>query len=108
MGCDRAVGDKEGRKSVQEKKKYIYHYGKTKGYRGIGFYVKRGLGNNIIEVKGISERVGVFELKIEEKEMLTIIQVYAPTSEKSNEEMEEFYEDVEKALRENDGYHGIQ
>ena len=30
-----------------------------------------------------------------------------PFSEKSNEEMEGFHQDVEKALRENEGYYNI-
>ncbi len=38
---------------------YWYYFGESKGYRGIGFYTKAYWKNKIIEMKGITERVGI-------------------------------------------------
>ena len=54
---------------------FFYYYGETKGYRGIGFYVKEDLGKDIIEVKGITERVGILKIKIDGELVLTVLQV---------------------------------
>ncbi len=37
---------------------YWYCYRKRTGYRGIGFYIKGNWKNKIINVKGVTERVG--------------------------------------------------
>ena len=86
---------------------YFYFYGETKGYRGVGFYVRKGLAKDIIEIKGITERVGVLKIRIEKKVAVTIVQVYAPTSEKTEEEVDEFYKVVEETIRENKEHYCI-
>lgn len=99
---------REGESLVKRKNdNYMYYYGETKGYRGVGFYIKGELEKDIIEIKSVSERVGVLKIRIEKNVVMTIIQVYAPTSEKSDEEIEGFYETVEKAIKENTEYYII-
>lgn len=69
---------KRGENLVKRKNgNYLYYYGETKGYRGIGFYIRGELWKNVIEVKRISERIGVLKIKIESKVTLAISQVCA-------------------------------
>lgn len=56
---------REGESLVKRKNgNYMYYYGETKGYRGVGFYVKGELEKDIIEIKSVSERVGVLKIRI--------------------------------------------
>ncbi len=57
----------------------LYYFGQTKGYRGVGFYIKKHLEKRLIEVKGISERIAVAKIKPNETTNLAIIEVHAPT-----------------------------
>ncbi len=67
--------------------------GKPKG-TGVGFYVNKGITNKIEKYRGISERIGVMKVKIYNKIKVTIIQVYAPTAEAEEAEIEKFYQDL--------------
>ena len=76
----------------------FYHYGLTKGYRGVGFYINKRLANQIIEIKGKSERIATLKLKLSPKQILTIIQVYVPTLAAPTEETNEFHHQLDEWL----------
>ena len=100
------VGLSEVRRLQEEQKKLndghvLYWKGKpqdSKQELGVGFLVNKRLENNLEEFHGVSERVASVTLKLNERYKLKIIQVYAPTCSHSDEEVENFYEDVQKAI----------
>ncbi|KAJ8705403.1 hypothetical protein PYW07_011230 [Mythimna separata] len=72
--------------------------GQTPGLYGVGFIVNKRHKRNIISFKGLSERVALLELIINNIET-TIIQCYAPTTTASDEDIELFYSTVNNALK---------
>ena len=68
---------------------------------GVGLFIHKRWSNRIAHTKSISDRVIYVCLKINNKYSVKVIQAYAPTSTHDNEEVEAFYEDVEKAIGEN-------
>ena len=75
----------------------MYYIGKTKGLNGVGFLVKKKYKENIKTFIGISERVCMLEIELENIPF-AIIQAYAPTESSSQEDIDNFYEDLAKAL----------
>ncbi|KAI8423983.1 hypothetical protein MSG28_002642 [Choristoneura fumiferana] len=70
--------------------------GQTKGLYGVGFLIKREYKENILNFSGISERICILELNLG-KLHFAIIQAYAPTESSTQEEIDKFYNDLEKA-----------
>lgn len=106
------IGISETRRCGEELTKrnngnWLFSYGETKGHRGVGFYVKNSLTNRIIECKGINERIAVLKLKLNSLTNITIIQVYAPTSVASDNELDEFYKLLNKTYKEESEYYTI-
>lgn len=65
-----------GEKLVRKKNgNLFYFYGETKGYRGVGFFVKQKLTKDIIVIRGVSERICYLKLKVQKNVNLLIIQV---------------------------------
>ncbi|GBP80788.1 Craniofacial development protein 2 [Eumeta japonica] len=88
--------------NIEEHQEYILCYiGETTGLYGVGFLVKKIHKQNIVSFTGISERVAVLKLKYEH-ELLTLVQAYAPTEQASEEETDEFYNDIRKAQENQD------
>lgn len=88
----RRIGNK-----IEEHENFIFCYtGHTPGRHGIGFIIKKHLKSNIESYLGLSERVAVLNLKFESTS-LSIIQVYAPTAQASDEEIDNFYATVNRA-----------
>ena len=71
---------------------------------GVGLFIHKRWSNRITHTKSISDRVIYVCLKINSKYSIKVIQAYAPTSTHDDEEVETFYEDIEKALDENRSY----
>ena len=77
----------------------LFHKGKESlKQSGIGFLINKNIKDKVHELYGISDRVASLTLKLSNKFDLKIIQVYAPTSTSSDEELETFYEEVTQAL----------
>ena len=73
--------------------------GKQEGRRssGVGFIVKNNLKGSVLGYNPVSDRV--ITIRISAKPVnLTIIQLYAPTSTASDEEIDSFYEVVQDTL----------
>ncbi|XP_048006861.1 uncharacterized protein LOC125242187 [Leguminivora glycinivorella] len=94
---------REGEQTVERIDNVFYHFGTAGGLYGVGFLVHKKWKSNIIEFTGYSERIAVLKFLIDKKHTLTIIQVYAPTSSHSDDEVERFYDLLNKACEENRG-----
>lgn len=70
----------------------------TKKLHQKGLAIKSKWKNNIIELKSVSFRVSLLILKINDKDNLGIVQVYAPTSSVKQNGIDVFFDNVEKAL----------
>ena len=78
----------------------IYEVGKTeenKTRKGIAILVNKRLKDYIEEFKTHTDRIVSCKIKLKGEQTLQIIQVYAPTSSYEDEEVEMFYEEIEKA-----------
>ncbi|XP_057654761.1 uncharacterized protein LOC130893016 [Diorhabda carinulata] len=72
---------------------------------GIGFLINKRLEKSIVTLKTISDRVAYITLSISKRYEIKIIQVYAPTTPHTDEEVDIFYGDIEIALKENRCYY---
>ena len=83
-----------------KKDDYILIYsGGTQHVHGVGILLKSDLEKNIQGYWSVSDRVILLKIRAKPFDMV-LIQVYAPTAEASEEEIETFYEDLEKAIKE--------
>ena len=65
---------------------------------GVGFLVNKALSNNVEEISSVSTRVAYLILRLSKRYSMKVVQVYAPTSAHSDDEVEDMYEDISKAL----------
>ncbi|XP_072943439.1 uncharacterized protein [Epargyreus clarus] len=83
----------------------LYHReGEHLSQGGVGFIVNKSLVNNIVEIKSVSPRVAYLILRVSKRYSLKVIQVYAPTSTHSDDEVEVMYEDISKAIHTSKSY----
>ncbi|XP_062532938.1 uncharacterized protein LOC134201709 [Bombyx mori] len=88
---------------IEDHGKYILHYkGETPGQYGVGFLIKRKYMDRIEELKGISERIAILNIKFpvqnSRDELWSIIQVYSPTEadkKQDTNKIEEFYQKLQ-------------
>ena len=72
----------------------FFHSGSDVSQAGVGFLKNKALAGNVVEVKGINERICKLVLQLNKKCKVNIVQVYAPTSSHEDEVVEEFYDKV--------------
>lgn len=65
---------------------------------GVGFIIHKKHTKNIEHLESVSPRVCFLVLKLNQRYSIKIIQVYAPTSTYSDEDLETFYEDIAMAM----------
>nr|BDU78963.1 hypothetical protein 2 [Bombyx mori] len=83
---------------IKEHENFILCYkGQTAGQYGVGFIINKTIKNNIESFIGISERLAILNLNIGDHK-ISILQVYFPTTDAKETEIEELYESIEKAL----------
>lgn len=83
--------------SILEDEDHIFcHIGERPGTYGVGFLIKRELKPHIETFIGLNERVCLLKLKFDDY-TLSIIQVYAPTAESTEEEIINFYSKIQEA-----------
>lgn len=97
------VGLSEVRKigeNIEEFDEYIFYYkGHKKGMSGIGFLVKKYLKSNIINFIGISDRIGVLNIKFDGfTKTWSILQIYAPTEQATKLEKDQFYKELTETM----------
>ena len=71
---------------------------------GIGFVVSKKWVPSIVSCQLHSARIGTLIVKLNEVSTLKVIQVYAPTSESEDEEVEDFYESLRAVEKEKSTY----
>ena len=89
---------------------WLYNRGKTeddKNAKGIGFLIHNKFKDYVKEVKSYSNRVAAMKIQLTGKDEMCIIQVYAPTSDYDDITVEEFYEDINKAITDNSGTYTV-
>ena len=77
----------------------MFNKGNDKKQGGVGFLIHKKLKGNIEEFHATSNRVASVTIRISKRYKIRIIQVYAPTSVSSQEELEEFYDDLQTEMR---------
>ena len=77
----------------------MFNKGNDKKQGGVGFLIHKKLKGNIEEFHATSNRVASVTIRISKQYKIRIIQVYAPTSVSSQEELEEFYDDLQTEMR---------
>jgi len=66
---------------------------------GVGFMVHKKHIKDIVKIESICSRVIYLILKLNKRYTIKIIQVYAPTTDHNDEEIENFYEDIYRAMQ---------
>ena len=85
--------------SMNESKHLFYYRGKeNEKTSGVGFLVNSNIAGNVLKFDSLSDRVAYVTIKLNKMYTLKVIQVYAPTSTSSEEEIEQFYDDISKVL----------
>ena len=84
--------------SIKKDDHLVMYSGGEQHHEGVGIIIHKKYASAVMGFLPISKRVIV--VKLQGKPFnLTVIQVYAPTADKTEEELEEFYEDLEKAYK---------
>lgn len=78
----------------------IYHSGKAEGPRsnGVAIIVKEEIRNCVQNFVPFNDRIMMIQLK-SKLNIINLIQVYAPTADKPDEEIEQFYSQIKQILR---------
>lgn len=78
----------------------LYYQGQQdKRQHGVGFLVNRSVAENVIEFHSISERIASVTIQLTKRYCMKIIQAYAPTADKPQEEIEDFFEKLGQELQ---------
>ncbi|XP_042855571.1 craniofacial development protein 2-like, partial [Penaeus japonicus] len=88
-----------GETSTEDGHKLWYSGAEKKHVRGVGVLVEKETAKSVIECTPVSDRIIAIRLKGKPRNM-TIIQIYAPTSDSEDEEIERFYQDLEQTIKE--------
>ena len=76
----------------------LYHSKANNGQAGVGFLINKKWKDNITRVNNISPRVAELVIRITTRYQLNIVQVYAPMTSHSEDEIDIFYNDIDKIL----------
>ncbi|XP_072389526.1 uncharacterized protein [Diabrotica undecimpunctata] len=100
---------RKGKNQLVLKSGYLLHsIGENdKAVGGVGFLVHKKHLDKIIKTESVTSRVLYLILKLNERRSIKIIQVYAPTTSHSDEEIENFYEDINRAIEKDKTHHLI-
>ena len=80
---------------------WLYNQGRTednKSAKGVGFLIHAKFKNYVKEIKSYSNRVVALNIQLARNDTMCVIQVYAPTTDYEDSEVETFYEDIDKAI----------
>ena len=80
----------------------IIFAGENNNYRGIAFVLSKDAARDVITIKQMSGRILLIRLNAKPVN-ITIIQVYMPTTEHEEEEVEETYSIINELLKKTDG-----
>nr|ADI61818.1 endonuclease-reverse transcriptase [Bombyx mori] len=91
---------REGEDTLTLESGHLFYFreGGQQSHGGVGFLVNKVLAHSVEEVSSVSNRVAYLIIRLSGRYSLKVIQVYAPTSAHSDEEVEDMYQDINKAL----------
>jgi hypothetical protein len=91
---------KEGQDTITLESSHLmyFHERDQQSQGGVGFLVNKTLADNVVENSSVSNRVAYPIIKLTERYSLKMVQVYAPTSVYSDDEVEEIFDDISKTL----------
>ena len=80
--------------------KIVYYSGSQDGSHryGVGIIVNRNISQSVTSFSPYSNRILMIQINTNDKKV-NIIQVYAPTADKTDNEIESFYEDLDNILK---------
>ena len=95
------VRRKDERKIQLNSGNILFWKGSTnKNEAGVGFLINKNIAGNVTNFKAISERLIKITLRLSKNYTIKVIQVYAPTTSHSEEETEDFYEQLQDTIDE--------
>ncbi|XP_075990326.1 uncharacterized protein LOC142985977 [Anticarsia gemmatalis] len=97
---------RQGKDSIILKSGNLLYFreGDQQSQVGVGFIIHKSLVNNVVKIESVSTRVAYLILKITKRYSLKVIQVYAPTSAHSDDEVEAMYEDISRTIHSSQTY----
>lgn len=96
MGVSEVRWTGQGKITVGDGYMLIYSGGKEHA-RGVGFMLDPNTSKSVLGTYAVSDRV--IAIKLQAKPLnIGLIQVYAPTSQHSDDEIEDFYDQVDQAM----------
>ena len=92
---------REGEKIIQTKNGNLFCYiGIDKGQKGVGFIIGKEWKEKVSIFKGINDRLATIKVDLGKDNIITIIQVYAPTSSAEECISDDFYEKLSEVIKE--------
>ena len=70
----------------------FFHSANNSGQSEVGFLINKSLAGNVVEVKGINDRICILSLQLNKKSKLNVVQFYSSTSSHEDAEIEELYD----------------
>uniref|UniRef100_A0A8D8WNS4 Craniofacial development protein 2 n=2 Tax=Cacopsylla melanoneura TaxID=428564 RepID=A0A8D8WNS4_9HEMI len=100
LGISESHWKGSGKKLIQDTTFYYSGSPESDGvnYHGVAIAVDKTINNNVKHFLPLSNRVCLLQLNAQGRH-INIIQAYAPTMDKDDEEVEEFYRDIAAAMR---------
>lgn len=86
-----------GQETYEQNGNIIHYVGFNNRRGSVGFVIKSKWRENIKFFKDFSDRVSAVLLRLNKNDALAVIQCYAPTSAAPDQEIDKFYEDLQKA-----------
>ena len=86
-----------GETSTQDGHKLYYSGREDKHEHGVGFLVHKDTVNTVISCQPVSSRLIIIRLRATPLN-ITIVQAYAPTTDHDDEELEDFYDQLQEVL----------
>ena len=83
----------------------MYEIGKKEddpNVKGLAFLMPPKIKDSVTDFKTYSNRVIKMKVNLQGKDSVTVINAYAPTSSAEDEKVEQFYDDIERAMADSD------
>ena len=100
MGCNRDLPSEKIREMFHylTKRSPNIHSLANNGQAGVGFFINKKWKDHIVRANSISPRLAELVLCITKRYKIKIVQVYAPTTSYSDEDINNFFNDVDETL----------
>lgn len=76
----------------------LCYIGNKQGQNGVGFLIGKIWQKNLLEFRGISDRLALAKFQTKTNNSIVPIQIYAPTAQSSETESDMFYHELTETL----------